>query len=354
VAGAFDCACSGYHAREVSEPTIAARLVAPLLDACAKLGGAGLPLSLARRFELELGDSNDPEIRLPLSRFYDLLERAAALTGDDLLGMHYSLALDAATFGVLGFLAITSPNLGTAFERMFRYQALLAEGETGSIARAHGRVTLSIVNWGPPRLAHRLWNEAAMVDIVVNGRRLVGHDFEVLEVRFRHPAHAAAERLRETIAAPLRFDAEDNAVVVPEAALALPMPSADPAMFEYFDREAARRVADRQPPSPTVLDDVRRMIEASLPDGLPELATLAARLGQSPRTLQRRLAEHGTSLRKLIDEVRHELALRHLAAELSIAEISWLLGFSQPSAFHRAFRRWTDRTPAQWRTDRLA
>ena len=75
--------------------------------------------------------------------------------------------------------------------------------------------------------------------------------------------------------------------------------------------------------------------------------------GRQLRYLQRRLAEHGTSLRALIDDVRHELALRHLAAELSIAEVSWLLGFSQPSAFHRAFRRWTARTPAQWRLERL-
>ena len=336
----------------MSEPTIAARLVAPLLDACAKLGGAALGLELARHFGIDRASVHDPELRLPLPRFYALLEHAAELTGEDLLGLHYSLGLDAATFGVLGFLAMTSPDLGTAFERMFRYHALLAEGERGSIERTAGRVTISIVNWGPPRLAHRLWNEAAIVDMVVNGRRMVGHDFEVLEVRFRHPRPPAAERLQAALAAPLRFDADDNAVVVPEAVLALPMPSADPAMFEYFDREAARRIADR--PATTVLDDVRRMIEATLPDGLPELATLAARLGQSPRTLQRRLAEHGTSLRKLIDEVRRELALRHLAAELSIAEISWLLGFSQPSAFHRAFRRWTDRTPAQWRADRLA
>jgi AraC-like DNA-binding protein len=331
----------------VSEPTIAARLIAPLLDACARLGGPELRDELTRRFELDR--ARDPETRLPLPYFYELLEHAAALTGGDLLGLHYSLGLDVPTFGVLGFLAMTSPELGTALDRMFRYQALLAEGERGTIERAGGRVTISMLNWGPPRLAHQLWNEAGSVDIVVNGRSMVGHEFEVLEVRFRHARSHAAERLRELLAAPLRFDAEDNAVVLPESVLALPMPSADPTMFELFDREAARRIADLEAPAPSVLDDVRRMIEATLPDGVPELAALAQRLGQSPRTLQRRLAEHGTSLRKLIDDVRHELALRHLAAELSIAEISWLLGFSQPSAFHRAFRRWTDRTPAQWR-----
>jgi AraC-like DNA-binding protein len=336
----------------VLAPTIAGRVIAPLLDACAKLGGARLSLELSRRYDLPALD--DPETRVPLSRFYDLLEHAAKLTGDDLLGLHYSLALDPASFGVLGFLAMTSPNLGTAFDRMFRYQALLVEGETGTIERAHGRVTVSMDNWGPPRLAHRLWTEAAMVDMVVNGRQLVGRDFEVIEIRFRHAAPAKAAQLREALAAPLRFDAEDNALVVPESVFALPMPSADPAMFEFFEREAARRVAEQGPRGGSMIDDTRRLVEAALPEGVPELATLADRLACSPRTLQRRLADHGTSLRKLIDDLRRELALRHLAAELSIAEVSFLLGFSEPSAFHRAFRRWTDRTPAQWRADRLA
>ena len=342
------------------EPTIAARLVVPLLDAATKLGGAGLGLELARLAGGDPAALREPERRIPLPDFYALLERAAERTaesgGAGSLGLHYSLGLDPTAFDVLGFLAMTSPNLGVAFDRMFRYQALLVEGETGSLQRASGRVTVRVRNWGPTRPAHALWNEAAMVDIVVNGRQLVGHDFEVEEVRFRHSAPADPSRLQAALAAPLRFDAEDDAVVIPEAVLALPMPGADPAMFEFFEREAARRAAARPHPQAhaSPLDAAREQIEAALPEGPPELTELARALAVSPRTLQRRLADHGTSLRKLVDEVRHQLALRHLAADLSIAEVSFLLGFSQPSAFHRAFRRWTERTPAQWRADRHA
>lgn len=116
--------------------------------------------------------------------------------------------------------------------------------------------------------------------MVVNGRRLIGQAFEVIEVRFRHPvsdwAPDSAARLEALLAAPLRFEAEDNALVVSEATLALPMPSADPAMFEFFDREAARRMAEHPPPSVGVLEDARRVIEAALPEGVPELASLAS------------------------------------------------------------------------------
>ena len=341
----------------MAEPTILARLVEPLLAACRKQqGGAALALSLAEEFGLEpvAPGSRDPEQRLPLSRFYDLLERAAERSGDELLGVHYSLGLDPAAFEILGFLALTSPNLGTAMDRMFRYQALMVEGEDGSMDRANGRVTIRVENWGPPRPAHRLWNEAAMVDMIVNGRQMLQNDFAVHEVRLRHEAHGGAEQLAALLAAPVRFGAEDNAVVLPESVLALPIPGADPAMFAYFDREAARRVAEQAPaPTPSsTRERVRERVRARLPEGVPAIEELAEQLHLSPRTLQRRLQDEGESLRGLVDDLRHELALQHLARGVSIAEISFLLGFSEPSAFHRAFRRWTKRTPAQWREER--
>ena len=341
-----------YH-RLVSEPRIATRLVAPLLDACAKHSGVGSALDLRKRFGIDDAALEDPESRLALSRFYELLESAVERTGDDNLGLHYSLALDPTAFDVLGFLALTSPTFGVSLDRMVRYQALLYEGDAGTITRHGDRVTVSLESWGPPRLAHRLWVEAGMVDMVVNGRRLVGQDFDVHEVRVRHERHPGADALSAALGTPVVFAAEDNAVVLPADVLELRLPSADPAMFAFFDREAARRVAEHGPPPTDLLDEVRRAVQSALPEGVPELASLADALHMSPRTLQRRLAdEHDTSLRKLVDDLRHQLALRHLAAGLSIAEVSFLLGFSEPSAFHRAFRRWTDRTPTQWRIAR--
>ena len=340
----------------MGEPTIATRLIAPLLETYAKSQGELAAHELRAQFGLDEDQLVAPEARYPLARFYDLLEHAAEASADPLLGAHYSQQLDPASFDVLGFLSVSSPTLGVAFERMFRYQALLYEGEVGVIERRAGLVTLTMQCWGPPRRAHQLWMEAAAVDIVVNGRELAGHEFEVREIRLRHaaPSPAHARQLAETLAAPLRFEAEDYAIVIPESVLELPLPSANEALFAYFDREAARRSAALEPVSVSVFEDLHRMIRASLPEGVPELPELAARLGLSARTLQRRLAEHGTTLRKETDAARHELALVHLAAELSIAEVSYLLGFSEPSAFHRAFKRWTGRTPTKWRAERRA
>lgn len=335
------------------EPTVLARLVAPLVRLCGEVGGSKLAIELAERFELDPETLNDPDARVPLPRFYDLLEYATASAGDPALGWRYSIELEPESMGLLGLLALTAPDFGTVLDRMLRYQHLISEGERMTSERVGDCLVVRMAMWGPSRPAHRIWAEAAFIDVVVNGRKLVDRRFEVREIRLRHPRHAGAERLAELLDCPLRFDAEDYAVELPLDVLDLPIVGADPAMFEYFDREAARQTESRDRDQDDLLTRVARAIDHELPDGVPTLADIAKRLHTSPRTVQRRLHEHGTSLRGLVDERREQLARHHLAEGLSIAEISFLLGFSEPSAFHRAFRRWTGSTPSDWRTRRL-
>ncbi|MFV8752864.1 AraC family transcriptional regulator [Nannocystaceae bacterium ST9] len=334
-----------------AEPTVLARLAGPLMTLCGELGGAALASELAERFGLAPTLLDDPDARIPLARFHDLLELALDRTGEPSLGQRYSDDLDPRTMGLLGFLAATAADFGVVVDRMIRHQRLISEGERMSIARAGERVIVEIHPWGPTRPAHRIWTEAAFVDLIANGRRLVGERFEVHEVRLRHARHPGAEALAERLACPLRFDAEDYAAELPASALALPIAGADPAMFEFFDREAARR-SEALDEAHDWLAAVRRAIEHALPEGVPTLEHLAERMRVSPRTLQRRLHDRGSSLRELVDELRSTLARRHLAAGLSIAEVSFLLGFSEPSAFHRAFRRWLGVTPVEWRARR--
>jgi AraC-like DNA-binding protein len=94
---------------------------------------------------------------------------------------------------------------------------------------------------------------------------------------------------------------------------------------------------------------VRRVLRSALSNADPQLSATAKRLGLTARSLQRRLQDEGTSFQALRDETRRALADRYLTEGLSLAEISFLLGFSEPSAFFRAFKRWTGRTPIERR-----
>ncbi|EPX54931.1 Transcriptional regulator, AraC family [Cystobacter fuscus DSM 2262] len=102
------------------------------------------------------------------------------------------------------------------------------------------------------------------------------------------------------------------------------------------------------PTSSRAADQVRALLPELLPESGAELAHLAARLRMSPRTLQRRLRDEGTSLEAEREAFRRQQARVLLEAGTPIAEVAWRLGYSAPSAFHHAFRRWTGQSPREW------
>ena len=127
------------------------------------------------------------------------------------------------------------------------------------------------------------------------------------------------------------------------------MPRADAALKGVLDR-AATQLLERLPRRDTWTARVREILAAELARGAPTLEQIAYRLGVTERTLRRRLHDEGTSHKEVLAELRLSLAQRHLSERvLSVAEIAFLLGFAEPSAFHKAFRRWTGRAPADCR-----
>jgi AraC-like DNA-binding protein len=131
--------------------------------------------------------------------------------------------------------------------------------------------------------------------------------------------------------------------------LDLALPKADPALAALLQRNASALLGSTANRS-NFADQVRDEISKVSAPGDLQLAVIARRLGTSARTLQRRLGADGMSFHELVRETRSTLAKNHLRkGELAICEIAYLLGFSQPSAFHRAFQRWTGTTPRTFR-----
>ena len=149
----------------------------------------------------------------------------------------------------------------------------------------------------------------------------------------------------------MHFAMGENALVLPAPLLETPCVRADPALVAVLDRYAAERL-EQAPRTSSIADRVRSALGDELRGGEPTAARLATRFKMSVRSLSRLLAAEGTSFRELLDALRRDLATRHLAADqLSIGEVAFLLGFSELSSFHRAFKRWTGRTPAEFRQE---
>jgi AraC-like DNA-binding protein len=158
----------------------------------------------------------------------------------------------------------------------------------------------------------------------------------------RHQPVGDLRRYRERYGRPVRFGCDRDALVLDRAALLRPLPLADSALSEYF----LAQLEELTPPT-TWSGRVAGEIERVLGSESPTLPDAARVLGVSPRTLQRQLSAEGTSFQELVAETRRRLAEELLGDGLhSISEVAFMLGFSEPSAFHRAFRRWTGTTPA--------
>jgi len=292
----------------------------------------------------------DPEARIPqpaYARLWDIIDRHA---DDPFFGLHFAeRQVDASTFSVVGFAARSSRTLGEAIERVARYSRVINDVEVISLSREGTSVAVIGQNprgAAPPWPRHKA--EGAMANYVVLGRRWTGHLFWPLEVRFRHAAPKDLSEHRRIFGCPLRFGAPRNEIRLDAALLDRPMQHAAQDLSEYLGKQAERLLSSTQPQ--TLLDDVRRSVREALPSGNPELPTIARRLGHSARSLQRKLAEEGTSFARTVDEVRYDRAMELLGdRRVTVEEAGFLLGFADARGFRRAFERWTGRSPRDHR-----
>jgi AraC-like DNA-binding protein len=327
------------------EPTVSVRFVRLLalaleargVDVGAFLGG----------LNVERATLDDPDARL-LTRIDDALwTEAERLSGDACIGLHLGEHIPLSAFDIMSYTLRSSPTLRGAFERLARYIRLLHDvAEIGVHAqRGSARVSFRLGPAGTPRQQ----GEFTLAVFIGFCRRATGTDVVPRAVEFSHAAPADVTEHERIFRSPLLFGRSSTALVLPREALDLPLAEADPGLLSLLERQIHELVA-RLPQGESVGDRARRLLAGELSGGEPTVETIARRMRMSPRTLHRRLKEEGGSFRAMLDGLRRDMAARLLAEDqMPIAEAAFLLGFSEASAFHRSFKRWTGRTPAEYR-----
>jgi AraC-like DNA-binding protein len=317
-----------------------------LVGACQRLGVA--PAALLRRAGLGAAALDDPDGRIAAAAADALWEAASAAAGDPALALHAAEQTPYGAFRVLDYLAASGATLGEGLGRVAAYFPLV--DPRGSLAVGDGRgdpvaVTFTSTEGVPLPPAAQEYTLAILVSRV---RHVLSPSWRPAEVRL---AFARPEEVREhtrVFGVEPRFGAPTAALAISRADWARPTASGDPGLFAALDGHA-RALLERAGAAP-LAERIRAAIAADLPGHEPSLAAVARRLALSPRSLQRRLAEAGTSFARTVDLVREERAKAALrSGDVAIAEVSWLLGFSEQSAFTRAFRRWTGASPTEWR-----
>jgi AraC-like DNA-binding protein len=272
---------------------------------------------------------------------------AYELTGDQALGLHLGLNASTHMLSVSGQLLMTCPTIRAALGEMERYSPLLLPATEVKL-REQGEHA-SLVFDAPPSLSSsRFASELTLTFVLRVGRMFVPSYCAPIEVRVRHDRPAYAEEYEAAFGCPTRFSADHDEVVFSAHWLDVPQPFADEPL-----RMLMRQRADDLLLALQLRESVGARVRSALRQA--DLSTIdadgvARRVGMNPRTLRVRLREEGMALSSIVDELRLEIASRELLrADTPIKQIAERVGFSEVSAFHRAFKRWTGVTPAKYR-----
>jgi AraC-like DNA-binding protein len=316
---------------------------------------AGVPAeSLADAVGVDLALLRQVDAQMPFNTLIAVYEQAAELTGEQAFGLRLGQESDHSKYDLLGYLIANSQTYSHALEHLVRYLQVWTDAVQFALSTEGGEARLAYIYaaGAPPPDLRRQEAEHMLSTMLLVGRQLTGQRWKPKSVRFEHRKPKSIAAHKRVFEAPLHFSCARTELVFSARLLELPLPQADPALAALLQRNA-RALLGTNTSGSSFADQVRREISKVSAPGDLQLAVVARKLGTSARTLQRRLGEEGVSFDELVRVTRSTLAKKYLRkGELAICEIAYLLGFSQPSAFHRAFHRWTGTTPRAFRDSR--
>ncbi|UZE96225.1 AraC family transcriptional regulator [Alkalimarinus alittae] len=303
------------------------------------------------RYEIDDAMLENFQARIPVARFNQMLYEAEALTGDADIGLHAGEQIKPNQYGVLGLSIMNCKTLEEAVQRHTRYENLVCNVAISRYQVTGDQVELIWDTCAPEATRHIA--EENVASWVTFARWISGTDLSPSLIEFQHaPPDSTAEHER-IFRCPVQFSADRVRVVFPTEFLTLSLRQYDPAMLCMLDTYAERLLLELNH-SDQFVDKVTMAISTHLQSGEVSLGHIAATLALSERQLQRKLKEEGLTYQGVLDETRKSLALKQIDDDMiDFSEITFLLGFSDQSAFQRAFKKWTGLTPGQYRKSQI-
>lgn len=330
-----------------TQPSLLATLVLPVAQAL-RIAGVD-PMAVFEEAGIDMACAANPDWRVPRDRFADLLARSIEATGDEAFGLAAAEQLQPQVLQGLGLAWLASDTVYDGLRRVARFARFVSTGAVLELSEEDGYVHATLHGaLAPPDGREYATLDYAVGVLVRMSQLTLGEYLAPLAVNLERPLPANPARWEYMLASRVTFGSERTRVSWPRSDIEQPLATGDPELARINDerisaylqnflaRSVARRVAD--------------FILHALPDGAPAQGDVARALHLSERTLQRRLQEEGTSFSALLRDARLELARRYLREQRrSVLETAYLLGFSEPSTFSRAFKGWTGIAPAAYR-----
>jgi AraC-like DNA-binding protein len=332
------------------DPMIRVGVIAALPAVIRSLGHDPSQVLQATGFDAALLE--DPNNLISFATRSRLIGRCAALTGCPHFGLLLGAQGGLQSLGLVGLLAEYSPDVGSALRNLVRFFHHHLRGASIDVV-VDGEIALfDYMIYQPGTEATDQVGAGAMAGAVNIMRALCGAEWNPREVMLAHRRPTDAAPYRRIFRAPIRFDAEQNALVFQAAWLSHPLADREPAILRLLQEKIHALDAQFHEEFP---EQVRRVLRIALLTERNQVDDVATLFAMQPRTLNRRLEAFGLSFQALVDEGRFEIARQALLdTDMNVGHVTALLGYAETSSFVRAFQRWSGRTPSEWRAEQRA
>lgn len=308
------------------------------------------PKPIFDQAEIDLDEAWDPNARFEVLKTTRLFNLATKESGDACFGLTVGRMMRPPSWHALGYSLWASRDLKEALERIVRFMPVLTTSAFAKVDESEGKLRL----WGSaypayePVLSNAQY-EAFLATVILTFRHLYPGTFRPLKIGLtRSKPLDDMSNFERTFKCPITFGQENIWFEIDSSTALERLPTANAELAQINDNLCAKYIArfdksDLHGQAYSLLLDV-------LAEGEPTMDDIAARLTVSTRTLQRKLKEQGTSFKSLLDDVRKELSIQYMEqSHMPLGEISYRLGFSHVGNFSRAFKRWHNSSPAEWR-----
>jgi AraC-like DNA-binding protein len=329
--------------------------------------GAGLPRGLAKlaiarganaaqlsaRSGIDFAELEDQDKRVPMSNYMALMRAAKELTGDPALALHYGEEVDLSELSITGLITNASETMGEAMKQINRYGRLAIEVE--GVGADNIRFRYAFVDGGAWLVDERAnpndfpeLTEVTFARMTCQPRRFLPKP-HVLEVHVTHPEPGHRAEYERIFQCPVVFGARWNAIRM-DPELASHRVALQPRYVFGVLSERAEALVKELENAKSTRGKVESLMMPILHTGQVDMETIAAKMAVSRQTLFRRLKAEDATFEKVLDDLRRRLALHYLSGrKASVNETAYLVGFSDPAAFSRAFKRWTGKSPSEMR-----
>ena len=301
-----------------------------------------------RSLDIDPLSVKSPDIRLPIETYLRIQDGAAEFVHDPYLGLHMGEFAEAGSWSILGYMMMNCKTLGEAFEKSGRYHRIIGNLIEGKVELKINKIKILLATPAHAPKMSRHCYELTISSSVRMMRTLTGVQINPREVTFIYPVPESTAEYERIFCCPVLFGRKENTFTIDWGVVNTPVLMANPDLLDYFEKYAQNFLAGMERQK-EYTQAVTKIILSHLDDETLSIEKVARAMAVSVRTLQKRLEGEGVVFSDLLKDVRERLAKKYLCENYSVEQITYLLGFSEPSVFRKAFKKWSGVTPKEYR-----